>query len=492
MRGAEAVRTAPRISAHCFVILLVTHNNFIALGGAPLTADPVPGTDSTLLTVRSRHVSLFVCLGLLVVSHALRAAENPDAAQTAQSAPQRMRTIEDLNLKGAAADNPPFTDTILGVDADIRSSLFRHGLLFRMGANGAYIQNTLQAPVAADAQTYTGQRPFADFSVNPVLTLDLRQLGLSKTQLNINGQLQKSSWDPAQAAAATLGNLYVYREFGQDRVEIKFGYLTTDFQFIGLQVGGQVASGAQGVYAVLPYEVGLSHSPLPTPAVTLKYRLSHSLYAKGAVQRSAEPGSTEAALHRDAVGVRFIPKGDKLVLVGEFGYKQPSAMGTLQRWYRAGYIANNTPYTSLKTGQKKSGNYCGYLLADHQVWQPDEAHPGRGVYVGGSAMVVPADLNVYRLYYEARVYHAAPFRKRPGDFASVVASYTAFSQDKLRSLTADSQSYWRASDSVTGSYTAHVARGAYMGLGLSYVNGPAVTPKAPSALTFTAQTSLFF
>ena len=107
-------------------------------------------------------------------------------------------------------------------------------------------------------------------------------------------------------------------------------------------------------------------------------------------------------------------------------------------------------------------------------------------------MVVPADLNVYRLYYEARIYDEAPFHSRLADFASIVASYTAFSQDDLRNLAAAGKSYWRASNSVTGSYTVHLAPGTYLGLGLSYVNGPAVTPKVPSALTFTAQTSLFF
>ena len=75
---------------------------------------------------------------------------------------------------------------------------------------------------------------------------------------------------------------------------------------------------------------------------------------------------------------------------------------------------------------------------------------------------------------------------------SIVASYTAYSQDTLRDLKAAGKSYWRASDSVTASYTARMARGTYLGLGLSYVNGPSVTPKVPSALTFTAQTSLFF
>jgi porin len=402
------------------------------------------------------------------------------------------RTLEDLNLKGGIADNPPFTDSLLGIDTRLRRSLFQHGLLFRMAASGAYVQNTLAAPAAVDDQHYTGQREFGAYSFNPVLSADLRQLGLKRAQLNINGQIQQSSWDPAQPYAATVSSLYLYKEFGEDRAELKIGYLTTDFQFIGLQVGGQVASGAQGVYAVLPYEVGLSYSPVPAPAITLKYRLREGFYMKGGVQRAGQPGSLEDALHRDAVGLRFLPRGDKMVFIGEAGRKLTASAGTLASWYRAGYIANNTPYKSLRTGQPKTGNYCAYLLADQQFWQPQPSRPGRGVFAGGSAMLVPADLDVYRLYYEVRVYYAAPFRRRAGDFASIVASYTAYSQDTLRSLAAAGKSYWRASDSVTASYTARIARGTYLGLGLSYVNGPSVTPKVPSALTFTAQTSVFF
>jgi hypothetical protein len=107
-------------------------------------------------------------------------------------------------------------------------------------------------------------------------------------------------------------------------------------------------------------------------------------------------------------------------------------------------------------------------------------------------MFVPAQFDIYRQYDEGRIYYAAPFRSRPGDFASIVASYTAFSHDYLHTLVAAGQPFWRSSNSVTGSYTARVARGTYLGFGLSYVNGPAATPKVPAALTFTSQTSVFF
>ena len=186
-----------------------------------------------------------------------------------------------------------------------------------MAANGAFIQTHSLFRVAADDQHYVGQREFGAYSFNPVLSADLRQFGFHKAQLNINGQIQQSSWDPAQPYAATVSSLYLYKEFGEDRAELKIGYITTDFQFIGLQVGGQVASGAQGVYAVLPYEVGLSYSPIPAPAITLRYRLNQGFYLKGAAQRAAQPGSLQDALRRDAVGLRFLPHGDRLVLVGE-------------------------------------------------------------------------------------------------------------------------------------------------------------------------------
>ena len=411
---------------------------------------------------------------------------------SAQSTANAGRTLEDLNLKGSAADNPLFTDTVFGTTSPIRRELFNYGLLFRMSAATDYIQNTLAGPVADEAQNYIGQREYFDFWANPVFTSDLRQLGLHKAQLNINGQVQVSTWDPAMPLAATFSNVYVYKEFGEDRVELKFGYLTTDFQFIGLQVGGQVTSGAQGVYAVLPYEVGISHAPSPAPAVTLKYRWDSGFYVKAGAQRAMQPGGLQAALHRDAVGLRFLQHGNKLVLIGEAGLKRAADKQKLQRWIRLGYITNDTPYTSLKTGLAKSGNYCAYVLADHQLWQSDAAKPFRGIYAGASAMVVPADLNTYRLYYEARVYSPAPFARRPGDFVSAVASYTGISQDVIHSLIASGKSYSRASDSLTGSYAARLARGTYLSLGLSYINGPSVTPKDPAALTFTASTSVYF
>lgn len=205
------------------------NDRLISYSTTPLKLFRLP--DRPLTPPKLRAAALCLCLLALAIAPGRRAA--------AEDPQEHPRTIEDLNLKGAAADNPPFTDTILGADSAFRRALFDRGLLLRMSVNGAYIQNTIAAPVAADAQTYTGQRQFGEYSLNPVLTADLRQLGLHHAQLTINGQIQQATWNPAQPTAFTIDSVYFYKEFGEDRVELKVGYITTDFQFIGLQVGGR-------------------------------------------------------------------------------------------------------------------------------------------------------------------------------------------------------------------------------------------------------------
>ncbi len=43
-------------------------------------------------------------------------------------------------------------------------------------------------------------------------------------------------------------------------------------------------------------------------------------------------------------------------------------------------------------------------------------------HAGASAMGTAIDLNAYTRYYEFRMYDQGPFRSRPGDTASLVAS----------------------------------------------------------------------
>lgn len=437
--------------------------------------------------------SLFLILAVILKSHGLPAQEAPASVRAeigvSSSEPAGM---EDLNLVGAEVHMPPFTDTVLGANSDFRRELYNKGLLLRSNSTFSYMQNTLAPPVPSSQQVYIGQHEFGRIMANPMLTYDLRALHLRSAQLFMAAGLNWVSWDPAGPNTITMNDLYLYKAFANRNVEIKLGYVCNDFEFIGLQVGGALSTGSQGVYAILPYEVGLSRYPLQAPSVNLNLKGPKHLYFRTAAQRSLDPGGGAATIGRNSSGLRFMPKGDKLVNIFEIGYNQNATADSKQTWLRAGYIRNSTPYPNSRTGIPSSGNLCAYVLVDHEFLQKDDAYPNHGIYGGVSAIGTSTDLNAYTRYYELRIYDEAPFKSRPFDTASLVASHSTFNRYMLAALLAKGQSVWRNSSTLTGSYNFHVSRGAYLSAGLIYQAGPAISPRVANALTFSIVTNFFF
>jgi porin len=418
-------------------------------------------------------------------------AQTPDSSDHPSDA-NTQRSIEDLNMVGTDTHMPPIQESILGDDSEFRRDWFRQGALLRMNVSGSYTQNTLDAPVTASRQAYVGERPFESLMANPIFTADLRQLHLRDAQLNISGGFFWVSWERAGPSAITLQSLYLYKSFAEKRIETKAGYLTNSWEFMGREVGGSTAAGALGVYAVLPYEVGLSHSPLISPAFNLRIAGPSHTYFKSGVQRAMDPAGGQAAIARNEAGFRFLAKGDKMLLIDEIGYRRDAAPDKRETWLRAGSLYNTTPYPNSRTGGKDPGNYCAYLLADRQLTGDSPEHPAKGLYGGATAMVVPRELNVYTKYFEFRLYQKGTFRSRPADMASLVSSRSDYSTDSIRNLLAAGNTVWHNSNSVTGSYSIHVSRGNFVSLGLSYVTGPAIAPRVNNALTFGVVSTIFF
>lgn len=257
-------------------------------------------------------------------------------------------------------------------------------------------------------------------------------------------------------------------------------------------MGGSTATSLQGVYAVLPYEVGTGYFPLTAPSFDLRLRGPKSTYFKTAARRSLDAAGGPATVTRNHTGFRFIPRGDKLLLIDELSFRRDAGSDSHESWFRAGYLHNSTLYPNAITGQKQPGNFCGFALMDYQLRQADPGHPNHGLYVGGSALTVPEALNPYDRYYEARLYQEAPFRSHPDDVVSVVTSHTGYSKYFTDNLVAEGKTVWRGSTSFTGSYSLRVSRGNYLSLGLSYIYGPAIAPRVPNALNFAANWNLFF
>lgn len=446
------------------------------------------------MRITQRHC-VFVLFGLmLIVSCSIwgqvqNASGAVDGERNLQSSE---RSIENLNLVGAETEMPPFSDSPIGIHSAFRQRLWDEGVLLRTVVESQYAQNTLQAPVPSDDQNYVGESPFEGAMMNMTLTDDLRQLHLTHSQFMACGFWNWVSWRPAGPKTFQIYGLYLYKAFAEDRVEMKAGYVGNNLEVIGLTVGGSAATAAQGVYAVLPFEVGLSYAPLTAPSLNARIRGPKNTYLKTVAQRSLDPKGGPMEVTRNAVGLRFIPHGDKLLLFGEVGYERPATAASHATWLRAGYMHNNTPYTNLANGSAESGNHAAFVLMDYQLRQPDRPAPGHGLYVGATIMTADPRFNSYDSYYELRLYQKAPFRSRPSDMASLVGYYSGHSSDLTKSLLASGHTFWRASASITGSYALRVDPGQYLSFGLSYVHGPTVTPRAHDALVASASYTVFF
>ncbi|HME58737.1 MAG TPA: carbohydrate porin [Terracidiphilus sp.] len=420
-------------------------------------------------------------------------AQSKPEAQNPPDVPQPSgRSIEDLNYVGGDTVMPPFSESLIDMRSRYRQALLSKGIALRVISSEVYNQNVLNRPVPADDQTYVGQRPFESAMVQPILTADLRQLHLQHAQFYLAGVWNWSSWNPANPKALQLWDLYIYKEFGKDRVELKAGYVSNNLDFVGLFVGGSTATAAQGVYAVLPYELGMSYFPLTSPSANIRMRGPQHTYLKTGFQRSLDPSGGTAEVARNHTGFRFDPHGDGLLLIEEAGFQRAAAASAPEVWIRGGYAYNSTAFTSLVNDKQQTGNHLAFALADLQIHQPNPVQPAQGLYLGGTAMTAAASLNAYDRYYEARLYQKAPFRSRPADMASLVASYTGHSRYFTESLVAAGKTVWRNSASVTGSYSLRVHSGQYMSIGLSYIHGPAITPRVDDALTFAASYTVFF
>lgn len=401
------------------------------------------------------------------------------------------RSIEDLNLVGAAVTMPLISDTLWGSQSAFRRALSNKGILFRAIMLPRFSLNLLDSPAPAGQQVYIGQRPTWITGLNPVLTADLRQLHLRNAQLSIGGAWRWTTWNPAGPKTISLSTLYLYKMWREHLVEMKAGYITNDIEFMGLQVGGSLATGAQGVYAVLPYQVGMSYFPLTAPSLNIRFQGPKGTYLKTGAQRSLDAAGGVATQARNATGFRFMPGGNRLLLIEEFGYRRAPGPASRQAWFRAGYLHNTTPYLNRITLRKEPGNYCAYFLMDYQLGQPESQDPAHGLFLGATLMAAPARFNSYDRYYEARVYQRAPWRSRPDDVLSIVASYRGHSRYVTSSLAAQGKTVWRSSPSLTGSYSFHVSRGNYLTLGLGYVRGPAITPRVSDTVTFTVNWGLY-
>ncbi|HTS29157.1 MAG TPA: carbohydrate porin [Bryobacteraceae bacterium] len=167
-------------------------------------------------------------------------------------------------------------------------------------------------------------------------------------------------------------------------------------QFAGLDFYGNQLDGGSYILEPLGYAIGNlfpadyeSFDPAGTPAAEVRYVPSRHFIVKPAIF-----SGNRNPYHDDISGVNFKFK-DSPVIAAEADYlvaPTPSSVNkTYPGTYRFGATTNPGPFANIVTGQRSSGNYLLYFMANQRVYRP-EAGSDRGLDVNFAFDWTPDDI----------------------------------------------------------------------------------------------------
>jgi porin len=437
---------------------------------------------------------------------------------SAEEPPTSKWTFADMDkmsaVKGWNITFPSFGDTFLQDYGGWRSNLASVGIGLIEYNISRFQVNLLDTPREGPRfnpfyesnQSYFGQKPsFNNFSTL-VLTYDVSRFGLPDAQLQYSAFHVYSTWQGFLPDVLATNFLAYYQTFFDRQLEMKFGLLASQGEFMGQTVGGNFVT-TGGPANSIPTQLGMSVSPVSTWSFRLTAHLGKFYYETSVMRSLVVNGpSGNPLFDTDALNpTRFDwnvntssysataevgAPGTGELFANELGYKQVSTPDSLYTWGRAGVLVNNSTFHDFTRsaaegglvrgpiGPTREGNAAFYLLADQQLWQsaPGSASTaGRGLYVGGTAMYARPETTAITQYYEGRVYLKGPFASRPKDLVSIVGYYSVHSPylvDNLRTLNAIGTYGKGETWSATVGYLANLRPGAYLTLGLSYTANP--------------------
>ncbi len=351
-------------------------------------------------------------------------------------------------------------------------------------------------------QLYAGQEPTVATFNFLYTTFDLNRYGIPDGQIALGVVYAETDWDPLGPRNTGLATATYYQTFLNRTLELKAGINTNSVEFLSTFVAGNLAGGVFGPNASIPVEEGESNGNYVAPGVNLKANFPSNLYTKIGVQRAISPDGTVVEINQDAGGVRWKVPNSGVFVIDEVGYQVAAAPGRLRTWVRAAanYTSSNyREYNAIQglTPRRGDHEYGLYLLGDQQILQtnPGRGTAAQGVYVGGSAMYAPPELNRFSQYYEARIYGVGLIPGRPVDLVSGVFTDNVFSGYAVRAARLANQLAHSDSKQYTIAYSVHPFPGVNINAGLSYVDHPTSVTynrSTGSALNFLLGTVTFF
>ena len=386
------------------------------------------------------------------------------------------RTLNDAGFGYLAFSNSFFADNIL-----------RHGLPLNNSRGN---------------QLYSGQEPTVQTLDFFFVTADLNRYGVPDGQIVVGAGYSETNWNPLGPRQTGISTATYYQTLFNRTLEVKAGYVANATEFLSTYVAGNIAGGVFGPNASIPVEEGEDNTNFPAPGVNLRVNISPALYTKIGLQRAISPDGTVVEVNQDAASVRFKVPNSGAFFIDETGYQVAASPGSPSTWIRAAanYTSSNyREYNSVQglTPRRGDHEYGLYILGDRQVLQTARhtKKAAQGIYVGGSIMYAPPELNRFSQYYEGRIYGIGLIPGRPLDLLSGVFTDNVFSGYAVEAARRSGQLAHSDSKQYTIAYSAHVYHGVNINAALSYIDHPTsvtYTRSTGSALNVLLGTVTFF
>lgn len=411
------------------------------------------------------------------------------------------------NLKGWVISPPSFADSLTQDDNCWRTNLAKAGFGLLIYDVSLLQTNMLNHYVpASNLQKYVGDRTTAAQHPDIFLFYDLSRYGIPDGQLQFGALEETSTWVGYVPNDLTLAQLAYYQSAFNHTLEFNVGYIGLDKQFVGTQVGGNIAN-VLGPGSTIHAIEGGSQDGAPTPAAILRWNIADHIYDKASVSKSIATttlggpvGNLLAQHYSNPTGFNFsntpvifgvkYPTSREL-FIDELGYKNEADIGSPYTWVRVTGYYNTTLYENLQFTSKQTTNDAVQLYIDRQLWQfepSSSATAYKGLYVGGTAAWAKPEASSITQDFQARLYSYGAFN-RPRDQISltwehqVYSPYVANPVDASATCMSGLECVRHATNQYTLIYNASIIPGWHVLFGAAYVDHPSST-WSPNAVAY--------
>lgn len=229
-----------------------------------------------------------------------------------------------------------------------------------------------------------------------------------------------------------LFELYFEQELIKDTLNVRFGQLAADCEFLLSKGGGSFINGTWGWPSIAAADLpnGGPAYPLATPGVrvqvkpTEQFGLMVGLYNGDPV--GSCPGDEDPQKCNDH-SLEFRLKEPPLLMVeGSYDYNTSSLPGTIKMgaWQHFG------DFEKFATGKITDNDHAFYAIIDQLIYRvPGEGEDAKGIGLFARVIGAPDDRNLAEIYAEAGITVSGMISRRPDDVLAIGYAYTKLSND---------------------------------------------------------------